>query len=168
MPLIDDLSAVRSQEEVNRRKFLGLAGSGALAAALGGTAVTAVQYISPNVLYEAETRVKIAGPESIAPGTVLALAAQKVYVVRTAKGFFALSAVCTHLGCMTRFESPLPPEGGEKSFFCPCHGSRFSLEGAVVGGPAPRALPRLKVTLEGGALVVDLKRPAGPQEVLEV
>jgi Rieske Fe-S protein len=63
---------------------------------------------------------------------------------------FALSAVCTHLGCITRYLSD------EKAIACPCHGSRFDLEGNVVHGPAPRPLPWLEVTADAtGNLVVD-------------
>ncbi|MBI4600382.1 MAG: ubiquinol-cytochrome c reductase iron-sulfur subunit [Planctomycetes bacterium] len=162
MPLIDDLSASSNEQELERRRFLGLVGSGALGVSVAGTAVTAVQYISPNVLYEEDTRFKVGTPDSFPVGTVLALGPQKVYVVRTEEGFFALSAVCTHLGCMTRYEAD------QKSFFCPCHGSRFSAGGDVVGGPAPRALPRIEVALEGGVLVVDSRKLVPPGTILKV
>ena len=67
-----------------------------------------------------------------------------------AAGVFAMSAVCTHLGCITRH---VPDEG---AIACPCHGSRFDLEGNVTHGPAPRPLPWLEVTLDAdGNLVVD-------------
>ena len=59
-------------------------------------------------------------------------------VFRDADGVYAVSTVCTHLGCIVKAES-----GG---FDCPCHGSRFALDGHVVKGPAPKALPWLAVT----------------------
>jgi glycine/D-amino acid oxidase-like deaminating enzyme/nitrite reductase/ring-hydroxylating ferredoxin subunit len=47
-----------------------------------------------------------------------------------------LSARCTHLGCIVRFN------GAERTWDCPCHGSRFALDGSVIEGPAVRGLER--------------------------
>ena len=75
---------------------------------------------------------------------------QKAYIIGAPAGVYALSAVCTHLGCITRFRSD------ENVIACPCHGSRFDLEGNVVHGPAPRPLPWLEIRTEpSGVLVVD-------------
>jgi glycine/D-amino acid oxidase-like deaminating enzyme/nitrite reductase/ring-hydroxylating ferredoxin subunit len=48
----------------------------------------------------------------------------------------ALSPVCTHLGCQVSFNP------SERTWDCPCHGSRFGLDGSVLDGPAVNALPR--------------------------
>jgi Rieske Fe-S protein len=48
----------------------------------------------------------------------------------------AVSLRCTHLGCLVRFNA------AERSWDCPCHGSRFDVNGAVLEGPAVRPLPR--------------------------
>lgn len=149
MPLDDDLSFSVSDEELARRKMLTLLGAGALSMAGVGTAITAVRFLEPNVYYEEDARVGVGRPEDIATGTVLVVPKHKLYVVRSTEGFYALSSVCTHLGCMTRYL----PENAQLA--CPCHGSRFSLDGRVVAGPAPRPLHRLQITLERGALVVD-------------
>jgi cytochrome b6-f complex iron-sulfur subunit len=161
-PLLDDLAVPLDDKEADRRKFLSLLGAGALGVAALGTVITAVKYFEPNVFFEADTRFAIGRPADIAIGTVLVLTAQKVYVVRTEKGFYALSSVCTHLGCMTRYDP------AESRIACPCHGSRFALTGKVTGGPAPRPLPRVSLTLEKGLLVVDSRRRVADDFLLEV
>jgi len=67
------------------------------------------------------------------------------------EGIFAFSAVCTHQGCEVKTWL-----SKEKALACYCHGSKFSptQAGAVVGGPAPRALPVLPLALRDGVLVV--------------
>jgi glycine/D-amino acid oxidase-like deaminating enzyme/nitrite reductase/ring-hydroxylating ferredoxin subunit len=50
----------------------------------------------------------------------------------------AVSMRCTHLGCLVRFNA------AETSWDCPCHGSRFDVDGAVLEGPAVHPLPRRK------------------------
>lgn len=162
MPLLDDLRLPLSEAEVERRRFLGLLGSGALGIAVLGTGVTTVRYLEPNVLYEADTRFVVGRPEDIAVGTVLVLTRQKVYVIRVEEGFYALSSVCTHLGCVTRHEP------AEEGFFCPCHGSRFQLDGSVRAGPAPQPLPRVELSIERGHLVVDTQKTVAADQILKV
>ena len=50
-----------------------------------------------------------------------------------------VSLRCTHLGCLVRFNA------AETSWDCPCHGSRFGVDGAVLEGPANRPLPQKRV-----------------------
>jgi cytochrome b6-f complex iron-sulfur subunit len=162
MGLDDDLGHPLSEEELARRAVLAAVGLGAVTAIGLGAAVAGYRFLEPSVLYEEDARVAVGRPEDVAPGTVLVVPKHKIYVVRTPAGFFALSSICTHLGCMTRYV----PEN--RQLACPCHGSRFSLEGTVTAGPAPRPLRRLRVTLERGVLVVDRGREAAPGELLEV
>jgi len=162
MPLIDDLKLPIDDEEYNRRAFLSALGLGALAAAGLGTGITAIRFMWPEVLFEEETRYRIGKPEEIPVGTLVALPAQKLYVMHGPQGFFAMSAVCTHLGCLTRYEKE------ENRIFCPCHGSRFSTDGEVIAGPAPRQLPRLHLSLEQEVLVVDASKVVAPDTVLKV
>jgi glycine/D-amino acid oxidase-like deaminating enzyme/nitrite reductase/ring-hydroxylating ferredoxin subunit len=51
-------------------------------------------------------------------------------------GVHAVSPTCTHMGCLVAFN------GVEKAWECPCHGSRFDLDGAVLQGPATKPLRR--------------------------
>ena len=162
MPLDDDLKLPLTEEELTRRRFLGRCGGAALAVAGLGTAVSAIRYLEPTVLYEEDTRFGVGRPEEIAVGTVLVLPKQRIYVVRSAEGFYALSSTCTHLGCMTRYDE------AKHEIDCPCHGSRFRLDGQVLQSPAPRALPRLSITLEQGVLYVDSSRHVAHDAILKV
>jgi glycine/D-amino acid oxidase-like deaminating enzyme/nitrite reductase/ring-hydroxylating ferredoxin subunit len=65
---------------------------------------------------------------------------RKVAVARdTAGALHALSPVCTHLGCDVAWNS------AETSWDCPCHGSRFSIEGDVLNGPAVQPLAKVEL-----------------------
>jgi cytochrome b6-f complex iron-sulfur subunit len=165
MPLLDDLSVAPSadgSDDTSRRRFLSLLGAGALGAAAFGTGVVTLRFLEPQVLFEEETRFGLGRPEEYPPGTVLVLPAHKVYVIRSAEGFYALSSVCTHLGCMTRYDKE------HEQIACPCHGSRFQLSGTVAAGPAPHPLPRVEITLDRGVLVVDTARRVAPGALLRV
>lgn len=70
----------------------------------------------------------------------------QVLLVKEAQGVRALSARCTHLGCTVG----VAEDGG--SLICPCHGSEYGLDGAVLRGPAGEALAKLPVDhLEDGS-----------------
>jgi cytochrome b6-f complex iron-sulfur subunit len=135
---------------LNRRQFFVRIGLGSLAVAGAGTAVFAYQFLSPNVLYEPSPIVNAGKPASYPPDSVTLDPATGIFVVRETQGFYALSAVCTHLGCLTAWK----PELG--IIACPCHGSKFKPDGTKIAGPAPRPLPWLRMWLsDDGDLMVD-------------
>jgi cytochrome b6-f complex iron-sulfur subunit len=134
----------------DRRDFLTRVGVGACAAAAVGSGLVTLDFLKPKVLFEPPTTFKAGDPGDYPEGTIRFNKEKKAYVVGSAGGVYALSAVCTHLGCITRFLSD------QNIIACPCHGSRFDLEGNVVEGPAPRPLPWLQIaTGPSGLLVVD-------------
>ena len=73
-------------------------------------------------------------------GAILKISGKRVAVYRDHEGsFHAFSAVCPHLGCSVKWNAL------EKSFDCPCHGSRFSSHGKVLNGPANADLKSIEV-----------------------
>ena len=74
-----------------------------------------------------------------------------LFVYRDHEGVRAVSAVCTHLGCIL--------EKSEDGFECPCHGSHYNDQGDVLSGPAPRDLAWYEVTRSlDGKLVINTAR----------
>ena len=82
----------------------------------------------------------------IPPQGALVYRDQRLALLRDAGGFYALSLVCTHLGCTVTVNP------GRLS--CPCHGSEFDRQGRVLKGPADRSLARLKVEERDGKIEV--------------
>lgn len=74
----------------------------------------------------------------------------KFWMSSTDDGIAALYMVCTHLGCLFKWV-----EANER-FECPCHGSKFELNGKYIEGPAPRSLDRFEITVltSGGQQLV--------------
>jgi cytochrome b6-f complex iron-sulfur subunit len=147
-----------------RRYFLEMLGLGSIGIVSIGSMALSASYLSPNVVKEPPTKFKLGTPANFSPGSVTLIQDQNVYVVRAKEGyFFALSATCTHLGCITNWK----PDDG--IIACPCHGSKFNREGVVIGGPAPKPLPRFEISLDDqGSLVVDKGVEVDEQVVLKV
>lgn len=72
-------------------------------------------------------------------GKVVQIQGEKIAAYRDPQGsFHLLSPVCTHLGCIVRWNN------AEKSWDCPCHGSRFDTSGEILNGPAVQPLKKKK------------------------
>jgi cytochrome b6-f complex iron-sulfur subunit len=146
--------AARMMAAVDRRGFFWI-GWASIAAASAGFIVSTFRFLVPNVLYEPPSRFSIGRPSAFPPGTATFLDDRRLFVFNSADGFYAISSTCTHLGCNVK-------KAGH-GFECPCHGSRFDDNGAVVRGPAPSPLSWYALTLSTrGDLVVDTDRTVGP------
>ena len=101
-----------------------------------------------------------AGPGFGATGTVLGPASdvpagggkifktlEVVVTQATAGEFRGFSAECTHAGCIVNTVA-------DGTIDCPCHGSRYHLDGSVANGPAPRPLSPRPVRIDGGEIVL--------------
>lgn len=148
---------------ITRRDFLNEVTLGALGIAGLGSAAVTYQFFSPNVLFEPPTSFRAGNPDLYPVHSVTILQDQQVYIVRMPEGFYAVSAICTHLGCVTQWK----PDTGQIA--CPCHGSKFQADGAKIEGPAPRPLPHFAISLTAdGELFVDKLQIVKSGEILKV
>lgn len=144
-------SAGRSRlepEPVTRRDFLGMAALGSAIAAGLFALIGSLRLPKAAVLPSASKKFRVSLPDSLGPGEPFWPPNRSVVVVRDAEGVFAISTVCTHLGCIVKQSAT--------GFDCPCHGSQFAADGTVIRGPAPKPLAWLEVkSLGGGSYIVD-------------
>jgi cytochrome b6-f complex iron-sulfur subunit len=149
---------------VTRRSFLSwvtLAWT-AFTASMLAAATATTRFMFPNVLFEPPPTFKAGFPNEIQVGQVDERFKQRfaVWLVRTAfdsyanaEGIFALSTVCTHLGCTPNWLE------AEQKFKCPCHGSGYYKTGVNFEGPTPRPLERFAISLaDDGQILVDKSR----------
>ena len=163
--MANELEKEKPQEAraVSRRDFFNEITIAALGVAGLGAAVVTYNYLSPNVLFEPSMVFRAGNPDLYPVNSVTYLQEQLVYVVRTLNGFYAVSAICTHLGCVTQYK----PEAN--MIACPCHGSKFKTDGTKIEGPAPRPLPHFAITLTAdGELQVDKLQTVKSDQVLKV
>jgi len=134
----------------DRRKFLGICLGGLTVSAAVAVGYPVYRYLAP--LQKEDSAGKVVIPEQdLATGGAkfFEYAGSTAVMVRKQGGdLVALSAVCTHLGCIVQWEKE------KQDFLCPCHGGRFSPEGTVVSGPPPKPLARLPFVVANGVITV--------------
>src|SRR4029077_2167493 len=92
-------SLASKQQDLSRRSFLKL-GWAAFLGFLASSAGATLKFIFPNVLYEPPQTFKAGRPDEYAEGVSLRFTkAQRVWMIRTPEGIYAMWARCTHLGC---------------------------------------------------------------------
>ena len=139
---------------VSRRLFMWSLPVGwvAFAAACASGLIATARSLFPNVLFEPPQSFKAGFPGEYNVGEVDVRWKEKygVWMIRVAEGLYALSTICTHLGCTPNWLST------ENKFKCPCHGSGFYRTGVNFEGPAPRPLERARIVLaDDGQILVD-------------
>ena len=109
-------------------------------------------FFFPNVLFEPVQTFRAGYPDDYTIGEVNTKWKNKygVWIIRNDEGIYALSTVCTHLGCTPNWLI------SSKKFKCPCHGSGFKMTGINFEGPAPRPLERYRIVLaDSGEIIID-------------
>jgi cytochrome b6-f complex iron-sulfur subunit len=142
---------------VTRRSFISwvtLAWT-AFTASMLAAATATTRFMFPNVLFEPPPTFKAGFPNEIQVGQVDERFKQRfaIWLVRDPLGIYALSTVCTHLGCTPNWLE------AEQKFKCPCHGSGYYKTGVNFEGPTPRPLERFAISLaDDGQILVDKSR----------
>ncbi len=137
---------------MGRKSFLSFAGWLSFLGFIGISSVGALRFMFPRVLFEPPSKFKAGPPSDYVIGEVNEkyTEEQRIWIVREQEGFYALIAICTHLGCTPRWLS------AENKFKCPCHGSGYYKNGVNFEGPTPRPLERAQITLnDDGEIVID-------------
>ena len=142
-------------EPVPRRDVLGLLSLWSMAMTLLFATVGMLRMPRAAVLPSPSKKFRVALPEALPAGAAFVPPGRTTALFRDGDGVYAISIICTHLGCIVK-----PTANG---FECPCHGSAFAADGSVVRGPAPQPLSWVKVSADGGAITVDegARVPAG-------
>jgi cytochrome b6-f complex iron-sulfur subunit len=144
-----------SPEPLPRRDFLGRSSMIAALGTLLFAALGMLRLPKAAVLPSPSRRFRVQLPESLGEGEPYVPPGRAVALFRRGGVVYAVSTVCTHLGCIVK-----PGAGG---FDCPCHGSRFAADGRVLKGPAPKPLPWLAVReVERNSFIVDEGRAVSP------
>ncbi|MBF0517581.1 MAG: Rieske 2Fe-2S domain-containing protein [Nitrospirae bacterium] len=150
---------------MDRRNFLRAAVKSIIAAAAAGVAAVAAYFMYPanvrarQLIYcecmdedslpkhgvkRAEYRFELKGKEMTAA----------VYLVNHEGTLYALSPVCSHLGCLVNYNRHTDV------FICPCHGGKYDTAGEVISGPPPAPLARLPMKVENGRVYIGVMLPA--------
>lgn len=123
-----------------RRGFLKLLFFAVIGITAGAVVYPIIRYLSPISREKAVEKVEI-GKDEVPAGKAkfFTYKGNPAVIIHTKAGFTALSAVCTHLGCIVRWQE----DKGE--FLCPCHAGRFDATGKVISGPPPKPLPQIAI-----------------------
>jgi cytochrome b6-f complex iron-sulfur subunit len=137
-------------ENDGRRKFLGVCLAGATVVAAAAAAYPVYQFLAPRSGQQGADKLVFSSadiPEGEAKFFEYAGAA--AVLVKTKSGdLVALSAVCTHLGCVVQWEKD------KQDFLCPCHAGHYAPDGTVLSGPPPRPLAKIPIAVAEGKITV--------------
>ena len=164
---------MEDSREISRRSFFAIAGWFGFLVASAVALYQSVKFVQPNATYEDPPAFKpdgaLAFPSNYAVGSTTVIIDKRVVINRDPDGFYAISLICTHLGCTPRYFTDVTsdliaagtqiskdPDTGQQAtkanpilpgFKCPCHGSRYFRDADNFFGPAPRPMDRVHITL---------------------
>ena len=144
------MSGEEIKKGLNRREFFSYLSVAwiTFSAAFAGLLGLAFRFTYPNVNFEPEMDFLAGVPEDYDEGVDERWKKKYgVWIVKLEGRLFALSNICTHLGCIPNWLA------AERKFKCPCHGSGYYSTGVNFEGPAPRPLERYKISMTAEGLI---------------
>lgn len=151
---MNDIEGKKGSGGLNRRSFIDVCLGGTLTFLAALTGYSFLRYIWPSKATIGEEK----GSEQatipsvelpVGEAKLLRYAGRPVIVVRTdERSVSALSAVCTHLGCIVKWDR------SRGQLACPCHAAFFDSKGNVISGPAPRPLESYPAKLGMDTIVI--------------
>jgi Rieske Fe-S protein len=143
---------------VSRQKVILGAGLGLIAAALAACTTYGKKPEASGDTATTTTGAAPASPGAPAPANAIAKTADvpvgsgvivdDIVVTQASAGVFkGFSSTCTHAGCTVA-------EVADGTINCPCHGSKFNLDGTVANGPASRPLEAKTVSVQGDSIIL--------------
>jgi len=169
---------MEDSREMSRRSFLAITGWVGFSVASAIALYQSLKFIYPNATYEDPLAFKADPPTTYAVGSPTVLIDKRVVINHDPNGFYAISLICTHLGCTPRYFQDVTsdlvdagtsiskdPDTGQLAtkanpalpgFKCPCHGSRYFRDAINFFGPAPRPMDRVHLEVApDGKLLID-------------
>ena len=105
-----------------------------------------------------KTPVELIFRKNLVDGWKISSEKQTAWAVKVSdQKIVAFGPQCTHLGCAYHWDET------KSEFLCPCHSSVFSVDGAVISGPAPRPLDRYETKVENGKLLLGALRESSSE-----
>jgi cytochrome b6-f complex iron-sulfur subunit len=152
---------------LSRGQFLGIAWLGVITLVVGEAVFALAKFIQPVSRGGFGGMVFAGNVDDFDPGSVTYILSGRFYIVHNNDGLLAIWQKCTHLGCA------VPWAQNEDQFHCPCHGSLFSPEGVVTGGPAPRPMDTFPIEIRDREVWVDTSKPTqrssyDPSQAVEI
>jgi cytochrome b6-f complex iron-sulfur subunit len=148
----------KSQPEPARRRLIEILLGGGLLASFASFVYPVLRYLVPPPVAELGADQVIAGKiGELKPNSakIFRFGSRPGLLIRNTDGSYrALSATCTHLGCIVQYRGDL------LEIWCACHNGLYDLSGRNVSGPPPRPLEVYEVHLRGDDVVVSRKREA--------
>lgn len=133
-----------------RRRFLGVCLGALFAAGASAIAYPVFRYLAPR--HETGNNSKVEIPESeLTAGNAKYFEYQgkaAVLIRKNNGALVALSAVCTHLGCIVQWQKE------NEQFLCPCHAGLYTADGTVISGPPPKPLEKLSFVVANGKIII--------------